>query len=110
MKQLWAVVALSVLAGGTDSANGEAVNGFPNWSERVMHEWTNRARADPQVQMTACGASCPEAACYTPKPPLPWGEMLNHAARFHSDEMAAQSFFAHDSKCALVTNINSLYP
>ena len=110
MKQLWAYVALSVLACGTAAANGEAVNGFPNWQERVMHEWTNRARADPQVEMQTCGASCPEAACYTPKAPLPWSEMLNHAARFHSDEMAAQSFFAHDSKCALVANINTLYP
>ena len=27
---------------------GEAVAGFPNWTERVMLEWTNRARSDPQ--------------------------------------------------------------
>ena len=99
-----------VLVSGSAWANGEAVNGFPNWKERVMHEWTNRARADPQVEMTTCGAACGEAACYTPKPPLPWGEALNHAARFHSDEMAAQSYFAHDSKCAIVSNINAIYP
>lgn len=110
MRQVCAFIALSVLACCDALANGEAVGGFPNWQERVMHEWTNRARADPQVEMQACGTACSEAACYTPKPPLPWSEKLNHAARFHSDEMAAQGYFAHDSKCALVTNINTLYP
>jgi MYXO-CTERM domain-containing protein len=91
-------------------AYGEAVNGFPNWSERVMHEWTNRARSQPSVEMTACGSACSEAACYTPTAPVLWNEKLNHAARFHSDEMAAQAYFDHDSKCNLVSNIDSLYP
>ena len=75
-----------------------------------MHEWTNRARCDPQVEMTNCGSACAEGACYTAKAPLPWMEALNHAARFHSDEMKAQNYFAHDSACTLVSNINSLYP
>lgn len=110
MRQLWAYVALSVLACGDAAANGEAINGFPNWQERVMHQWTNRARADPQVEMMACGAACSEGACYTPKPPLPWSQNLNRAARFHSDEMAAQGYFAHDSRCAVVANINTIYP
>src|SRR3954471_7257844 len=91
-------------------ADGGAVNVFPNWQERVMLEWTNRARVDPQVEMAACGASCAEGACYTPQPPLPWNEDLNHSARFHSDEMAAQNYFAHDSACTLVSNINTIYP
>ncbi len=91
-------------------ADGEAVNGFPNWQERVMHEWTNRARCDPQVEMQACGSACSEGACYTPQPPLPWAAELNHSARFHSDEMAAQGYFAHDSACTLVSNIDTLYP
>ncbi len=90
--------------------DGEAVNGFPNWQERVMHEWTNRARCDPQVEMQACGSACGEGACYTPQPPLPQIAELNHSARFHSDEMAAQGYFAHDSECTLVSNIDSLYP
>jgi hypothetical protein len=104
------VVAISALAGARAYADGEAINGFPNWQERVMHEWTNRARCDPQVEMTVCGASCGEGACYTPNPPLPWSEGLNHSARFHSDEMAAQSYFAHDSMCTLVSNLDTLYP
>ena len=35
---------------------------------------------------------------------------MSRAARFHSDEMAKQRFFSHDSKCAIVPNINQLYP
>jgi len=47
---------------GLAFAVGESVNGFPNWEERVLHEWTNRARSDPQVEMIACGANCGDAA------------------------------------------------
>ncbi len=32
------------------------------------------------------------------------------SARYHSAEMGLQSFFAHDSACTLVSNLNSLYP
>lgn len=91
-------------------AYGEAINGFPNWAERVMHAWTNRARVDPQVEMQACGAPCGEAACYTPKDPIPWNEKLNHAARFHSANMQKMNFFSHTSKCTIVPNIDALYP
>ena len=89
---------------------GESINGFPNWAERVMLEWTNRARVDPQLEMKACGTACGDAACYTAKGPLVWSEALNHSARFHADEMAKQQYFAHDSKCNVVSNINALYP
>jgi hypothetical protein len=89
---------------------GEPVAGFPNWSERVILEWINRARCDPQVEMAACGANCGEAACYSPIAPLPWNQALNHSARFHADEMLHQGYFVHDSQCALVSNINALYP
>ena len=47
------IVASSALA-----QVGVPVNGFPKWEERYLHEWTNRARCDPQVEMTACGANC----------------------------------------------------
>jgi MYXO-CTERM domain-containing protein len=103
-----AILLLAVC--GRAYADGEAVNGFPNWQERVMHEWTNRARCDPQVEMQACGSACGEGACYTPQAPVPQIDALNHSARFHSDEMAAQSYFAHNSICTLVSNINTLYP
>jgi hypothetical protein len=89
---------------------GESINGFPTWAERVELEWMNRARVAPQTEMAACGAACGDAACYTPQPPLYWSEALNHAARFHAAEMTQQGYFAHDSKCTLVPNINGLYP
>ncbi|MEO8603760.1 MAG: dockerin type I domain-containing protein [bacterium] len=95
---------------GAARAVGEAVNGFPNWNERVIHEWINRTRVDPQLEMTACGAKCVEKACYGVMPPLSWSLALNRSARFHSDEMVRQSYFAHTSACTLVSNINSLYP
>ncbi len=102
--------ALGSLTSFDAHATGEAINGFPNWQERVMHEWTNRARCDPQVEMQLCGSACSEGACYTPQAPLPWMQELNHAARFHSDEMNQQNYFAHNSICTVVSNINTLYP
>jgi uncharacterized protein (TIGR03382 family) len=91
-------------------ALGEPVNGFPSWGERVIHEWTNRARCDPQVEMAACGAACADAACYGPVAPLAWSDAAARAARFHATEMARQGFFAHDSACTLVADIGSTYP
>ena len=57
------VFVLAVLLGSPPAfAVGESVDGFPNWAERVMHQLANRARVDPQLEMTACGANCGEAA------------------------------------------------
>ncbi|HEY6843539.1 MAG TPA: CAP domain-containing protein, partial [Thermoanaerobaculia bacterium] len=78
---------------------GESINGFPTWAERVVLEWINRARVDPQAELANCGAACSERACYTPQPPLYWDESLNHSARYHAAEMTKQGYFAHDSKC-----------
>jgi Cysteine-rich secretory protein family len=94
----------------TNLRAGESINGFPNWAERVLLEWMNRARVDPQVEMKACGAACGDAACYKPVAPLVWDEKLNHSARFHADEMMKQHYFAHDSQCSIVSNINAIYP
>jgi hypothetical protein len=92
------------------AGSGEAVNGFPTWEERVIHQWINRARVEPQYEMSRCGAACAESACYKPNAPLFWAEALNRAARFHADEMVQQGFFGHDSQCAVVPNIDNLYP
>lgn len=92
---------------------GEPVNGFPNWSERVIHEWINRARVDPAADLAGCPAgNCPEntGGCYTPQAPLIWNPNAGRSARFHSAEMGLQNFFNHPSNCTLVSNINSLYP
>lgn len=89
---------------------GEPSGGFPNWQERVLHQWINRARSDPQFEMARCGAACGEAKCYSPKPPLGWSDALARAARFHADEMAKQDYLAHDSKCTVTPGIAALYP
>jgi MYXO-CTERM domain-containing protein len=86
------------------------VDGFPSWEERVHHQLANRARVDPQIEMTACGAACGEAACYTPQPPLYYNPLLGRAARFHAAHMGYNSYFSHTSSCTLVSNIASLYP
>jgi len=93
-----------------DPRAGEPVNGFPNWGERLIHQWMNRARVDPQTDLKGCGATCGETACYSPKAPLYWNHALNRAARFHADEMIQQGFFAHDSTCKVVSGIDALYP
>ncbi len=107
-----ASLLLATVAAGPSAAAavGEAVDGFPNWRERVIHQWINRARADPPFEMAACGGNCGEKACYAPLPPLPWSHALNSAARFHSDEMRLQGYFAHDSRCTVPSDISSLYP
>ncbi len=106
-----AICVLALTARATPAgAVGEPVNGFPNWAERVIHEWINRARVDPQFEMNACGSNCVERACYSAMPPLTWNEDLNRSARFHSDELVRQGYFAHDSACTVVSNIDSIYP
>ena len=110
MKRLVVVMLFTAVAASAQTRAGESINGFPNWSERVILEWINRARVDPQVEMTACGAACSERSCYGPIAPLMWSEQLNRSARFHASEMAKQQYFGHDSKCAVVANIDGLYP
>lgn len=103
------MLLVSLLAVG-DLRAGESIHGFPNWAERVVLTWINRARSEPQAELARCGPTCGEAACYQPMPPLAWSEALNRAARFHADEMQRQGYIGHDSRCALVPNINALYP
>lgn len=94
----------------TDVRAGESIGGFPNWGERVILAMMNRARVAPQVEMALCGPACGEGACYSAMPPLTWTPALNRAARFHADEMRRQTYFDHDSKCQIVSNIDELYP
>jgi len=91
-------------------AEGEAVNGFPNWSERVLLEWINRARVDPQIDLANCpSGNCAEKACFTPQPPRVWNSHIAHSARFHSDEMVHSNYFDHWSECTLVSNVATSY-
>lgn len=95
---------------GNDVRAGESIDGFPNWGERLILAWINRARVDPQMEMARCGAACGEGTCYQPVAPLSWSGPLNRAARFHADEMEKQRYFGHDSKCPIVSSIDALYP
>jgi len=109
--RLLLLVVISVLAGAPAAfAVGESADGFPNWAERVMHQLANRARVDPQLEMSACGADCGEAACYSPQPPLYYERTLNRAARFHAAHQVQNGYFAHSSSCTLVPNLDALYP
>lgn len=104
---LAAILAAAVPA--TAFAAGEPVDGFPSWSERVVHVWVNRARADPQADLAGC-PNCGEAACYEPTGPLGHDHNLTRAARFHSANLALSgSGLQHDSPCTLVADIATQY-
>jgi uncharacterized protein YkwD len=93
-------------------AEGEAINGYPNWSERVMLEWMNRSRSAPQADLAGCPAgSCLESACYsTASPPRHLDQNLEHSARFHADHMMINDYFDHPSYCSLSSTIATTYP
>lgn len=103
---------VSLLIGSVQPAFslGEPVDGFPKWSERVIYQWMNRARVEPQFEMNNCGANCGEKDCYSAVPPLGWNTELSKAARFHADHLARGGYFAHDSNCVLNSNIRTTYP
>src|SRR5688572_1677642 len=103
-----ALLVLPSAAGG----HGEEVGGFPSWAERVIHQWANRARVEPSIEMAACGSACADAAggCYQPMPPLRYAAALNRVARFHAANMILMGFFDHDSRCKLVANLDAIYP
>jgi dockerin type I repeat protein len=108
---LAALLVLVMLTAPKAHAVGEPVNGFPNWQERLLLEWTNRARSDPQAELANCTTgNCLEKACYSQMPPLAQETNLSRSARFHSDEMFHQAYFDHPSKCTLPLNISSSYP
>ena len=104
------LVVLALILRQNVLAAGESTNGFPNWEERVLLEWTNRARSDPQIEMSACGTKCPDAACYTAIVPFVENLKLNRAARFHAAEQKLQGFASHTSACTVVSNIDALFP
>ncbi|HUS66789.1 MAG TPA: CAP domain-containing protein [Kofleriaceae bacterium] len=104
------VLAVALVWVSPAAATGESdAQGFPNWAERVIHEWMNRARADPAAELATC-SGCGEKACYAPIAPLAYDNRLNRAARFHSDEMVKQGYFSHDSACNVISTISQLYP
>jgi uncharacterized protein (TIGR03382 family) len=89
---------------------GEPTDGFPSWEERVVLVWSNRARSDPQADLSGCDV-CAEKDCYDPVPPLVWSHDLGRAARFHSDnlQLGGCANGQHDSPCTLRPDLGSAY-
>jgi len=85
------------------------MDGFPSWEERVVHVWTNRARADPAADLASCTV-CAERACYAPAPPVVWNHSLSRAARFHSaNSVLGSCGLQHNSPCTVLSTIGALY-
>jgi uncharacterized protein (TIGR03382 family) len=107
-----AIFVLVSLASAHAFAYGEPVDGFPNYDERVMLVYTNRARSDPQAELEGCGERCGERACYTPVAPLTWGHALGRAARFQSAllmDIGHGGYLNHDTPCDVVADIDAQF-
>ena len=78
--------------------------GYPSWAERSVHLWTNAARVDPEAfadeypqAYDPCRFDDFTADEKTPKAPIYYDRNLNNAARFHSQDMVDNNWFAHES-------------
>lgn len=96
--------ALALTAPATAGYGDVDEQGYPTWAERSVHLWTNAARVDPE----AFADEYPQAyePCTfdefttdekTPKAPVYYDRTLNDAARFHSQDMVDNNWFAHES-------------
>jgi hypothetical protein len=91
---------LSLVAGYGDVDE----SGFPSANERDLHLWTNAARVDPgafegeyDLEPEPCTLDDFEPDERIPKAPIYFSRPLNEAARFHSDDMQENDWFAHES-------------
>jgi len=106
LRTLWAFVAAASLAagcggGGSDSPSAAApapsgpatgvlsTCGLADFSARILERIN---------QLRASGASCGSSGQFAPAPAVAWNALLTQAADGHSQDMAAQNYFAHDSK------------
>lgn len=95
---LTSILLLSTVSAGY----GVPVDGYPSHDERELLLWTNAARVAPATftdEYTAGGCSTEEFSEdeLTPKPPLYVDLDLTEASRYHSDSMAENDCFQHDS-------------
>lgn len=99
---------ISLLFGALALAGyGDAQDGYPSWLERDLHLWTNAARVDPEAfeedyNIGSNGVGCSFYEDFsvdeqTPKAPVMWSVPLSEAARFHSQDMFDNDWFAHES-------------
>lgn len=99
MKTLLCASMFAMLAGGLSAQTSGASS--PSAAEQLAIYEINRARANPQAYEAEHSA---EFATYNtdlvgvlPQPPLAINENLVNSAQFHSNEMAANGYFAHTS-------------
>jgi uncharacterized protein (TIGR03382 family) len=90
------------MLGAAFASYGVPVDGHPGWEDRAIHLWTNAARMAPEHWTDdyfdgGCGLAEFQAGERTPDPPLKWHDDLGRAARFHSQDMVDNRFFAHES-------------
>lgn len=98
MDLLSVAVVLAAVSGYGDVDD----RGYPSWEERDVHLWTNAARVDPEAFESdynngGCSFEDFSSDEQTPKDPVFYSLPLNEAARFHSEDMEENSWFAHES-------------
>lgn len=81
---------------------GDIQDTYPNYGERAVLLYTNAARVDPEAHKETyktggCNYSGFTADEKTPKKSLYWSHPLGEAARYHSQDMIDNNFFAHES-------------
>jgi len=74
-----------------------AVSTEPTDAEQYFIYILNRARSDPQTYEDEVGLPNGELDGVAARPPLALSKMLVTSSRFHSDEMATNDYFAHQS-------------
>ena len=110
-----ALVAGAVSAGSVRAqGNGVPIDSYPRWQERVVQVVQNAARMAPQdfrdAHLQYPGILQP--GMFPPVAPIVWCEELNHAARFHSEDIADCGVFGHVScdGTSMYTRVSSFYP
>ncbi|MEC7948821.1 MAG: CAP domain-containing protein [Myxococcota bacterium] len=101
---LASLLPLALSASASAGYGDVDATGYPSWAERSVHLWTNAARVDPEAfddeyrqAYEPCSFADFTADEQTPKPPIYYDRALNDAARFHSQDMVDNDWFAHES-------------
>ena len=92
------LILLATVSGYGDVSS----DGYPSWSERAMHLYTNMMRVDPEAFEQdyisgGCDLSVFSEEERTPKDPLYFNTALNEIARDHSEDMRDSGNFSHSS-------------
>jgi hypothetical protein len=101
MDSITTLLLLSMVSGYGDIDE----EGYPSWSERDVHLWTNAVRVDPTAfdddYANASGGGCTsadfDADQLEPRSLLAYSRELNQAGRYHSQDMLDKNYFSHTS-------------